>query len=50
MGFEPNFCCYILYLQSIEDDFVSTLLYVNDIIIAATAEAMNYAGMFRREF
>ena len=50
MGFEPNPCCYILYSQSIEDDYVSTLLYIDDIIYTATAEAMNYAGMFRREF
>ena len=50
MGFESNPCCYILYSQSIEDDYVSTLLYVNDIITAATAEAMNYTSTFRREF
>ena len=50
MSFEPNPCCYILYLQSIEDDYVSTLLYIDDIIYTATAETMNYASIFKREF
>jgi hypothetical protein len=50
IGFEPNPCCYILYSQSIEDDYVSTLLYIDDIIYTATAEAVNYTSMFRREF
>ena len=50
MGFEPNPCCCILYSQSIEDDYVSTLLYIDDIIYTATAEAVNYTSMLRREF
>ena len=50
MGFEPNPCCCILYSQSIKDDYVSTLLYIDDIIYTATAEAINYASMFRQEF
>jgi hypothetical protein len=50
IGFEPNPCCCVLNSQSIEDDYVSTLLYIDDIIYTATAEAVNYTSMFRREF
>jgi hypothetical protein len=52
MGFKPNQADPCFYSQSFGEDYVLVLLYVDDIIIAATTEAlkMKYVSLFRKQF
>ena len=52
MSFKPNQADPCFYSQSFGEDYVLILLYVDDIIIAATTEAlkMKNVSMFRKQF
>jgi hypothetical protein len=52
MGFKPNQADACFYSQSFGADYVLLLLYVDDIIIAATTEALKikYVNILIRHF